>query len=239
MTDAPDEIAPSDDLRLVEALLFASAEPLADSTLREHLGDAADLGGILAQLEAHYRTRGVNLVRVAEGWALRTAPDLSGRLQRMAVQPRKLSRAAMETLSVIAYHQPMTRAEIESIRGVATSKGTIDLLLETGWIRPGRRRQTPGRPLTWMTTPAFLDHFGLASLDALPGLEELRSAGLLDTRPAIATLPGARLGEGDDEGTAVDGTRNPLVDEEERDADTPLLAPQPGPGQSDPPSSQG
>lgn len=175
-------------VRLVEALLFAASEPLGDAVLRSRLPEDADLAAILADLERLYEGRGVNLVRIAEGWAFRTAPDLASRMRITRDMPRKPSRAAVETLSIIAYHQPVTRAEIESIRGVTTSKGTLDILMEAGWIRPGRRRETPGRPLTWITTKAFLDHFGLISLEELPGVEELKSAGLLDTRPAIDTL---------------------------------------------------
>ncbi len=175
-------------VRLIEALLFAAAEPLSDAVLRARLPEEADLAAVLADLGRLYEGRGVNLVRIAEGWALRTAPDLTSRIRLSKDVPRKPSRAAIETLSIIAYHQPVTRAEIESIRGVTTSKGTLDLLMEAGWVRPGRRRATPGRPLTWITTKEFLDHFSLASLDDLPGVDELKSAGLLDTRPAIDTL---------------------------------------------------
>ena len=177
-------------VRLVEALLFASAEPVDEVALATRLPDGADLPSILGHLVDHYRPRGVNLVKIGAGWALRTAPDLRDRLRLEVAVPRRLSRAAVETLAIIAYHQPVTRAEIENIRGVATSRGTLDALLEAGWIRPGRRRQTPGRPLTWLTTPAFLDHFALASLDDLPGVDDLRAAGLLDRRPALVTLPG-------------------------------------------------
>ena len=175
-------------VRLVEALLFSAAEPLGDTVLRSRLPEEADLAAVLADLGRLYEGRGVNLVRIAEGWAFRTAPDLTPRMKISRDVPRKPSRAAVETLSIIAYHQPVTRAEIESIRGVTTSKGTLDILMEAGWVRPGRRRETPGRPLTWITTSAFLDHFGLASLEDLPGVEELKSAGLLDTRAAIDTL---------------------------------------------------
>ena len=175
-------------VRLVEALLFAAAEPLGDAVLRARLPEDADLAAVLADLGRLYEGRGVNLVRIAEGWAFRTAPDLSSRMKVSRDVPRKPSRAAVEMLAIIAYHQPVTRAEIESIRGVTTSKGTLDLLMEAGWVRPGRRRATPGRPLTWITTKDFLDHFGLVSVDDLPGVEELKSAGLLDTRPAIDTL---------------------------------------------------
>lgn len=182
-------------IRIVEALLFASATPLDDAALRARLPADADLPRLLDTLSEHYRGRGVVLTQVAGGWAFRTAPDLARDLRLEVPVPRKLSRAAVETLAIVAYHQPVTRAEIENIRGVATSRGTLDTLMETGWVRPGRRRQTPGKPLTWVTTPAFLDQFGLASLDTLPGVEELRAAGLLDSRPAIATLPGGRADE--------------------------------------------
>jgi|HigsolmetaAR203D_1030402.scaffolds.fasta_scaffold00033_60 segregation and condensation protein B len=182
-------------VRLVEALLFASAEPLEDAVLRDRLPPDADLARVMECLGEHYRGRGVQLVRVAKGWAFRTAPDLTAQLRIETPVVRKLSRAAVETLAIVAYHQPVTRAEIESIRGVATSKGTLDTLMEAGWIRPGRRRMTPGRPLTWVTTKGFLDHFGLASIDELPGVEELKAAGLLDSRPAITTLPGGRAEE--------------------------------------------
>ena len=198
-------------VRLVEALLFASTEPVDEAALAARLPDGADLSSILEHLVDHYRPRGVNLVKTGDGWALRTAPDLRDRLRLEVAVPRRLSRAAVETLAIIAYHQPVTRAEIENIRGVATSRGTLDALLEAGWIRPGRRRQTPGRPLTWLTTPAFLDHFALASLDDLPGVDDLRAAGLLDRRPALVTLPGTAPaspdGQAADEGaeTGLDG----------------------------------
>ena len=181
--------------RVIEAVLFAAAEPQSDATLQAYLPAGVDLSAILAELAAHYDGRGVNLVRVADGWAFRTAPDLAGQVRTERTETRRLSRAAVETMAVIAYHQPVTRAEIEAIRGVAVSKGTLDVLLEAGWVRPGRRRQTPGRPLTWLTTAAFLDHFGLASLDDLPGLADLKAAGLLDTRPAMAILPGGLAGQ--------------------------------------------
>ncbi|MEA1652315.1 SMC-Scp complex subunit ScpB [Nitrospirillum sp. BR 11164] len=178
----------AEQLRLVEAVLFASAEPVEEAALAARLGEGADLRGLLDELQAHYSHRGVHLVAAAGRWAFRTAPDLAPLLQRETEVTSRLSRAAVETLSIIAYHQPVTRAEIESIRGVATSKGTLDILMEAGWIKPGRRRETPGRPLTWLTTPAFLDHFGLESLRDLPGVDDLRAAGLLDARPAITTL---------------------------------------------------
>jgi segregation and condensation protein B len=170
--------------------LFASAEPLDERTLQARLPDDVDVGAALAQLKEEYASRGVNLVRVAGKWTFRTADDLSWLLSRESVETRKLSRAAIETLSIIAYHQPVTRAEIEEIRGVSTSKGTLDVLLETGWIRPRGRRKTPGRPLTFGTSDAFLAHFGLEQLTDLPGLDELKGSGLFDGRlPAGFTVP--------------------------------------------------
>jgi len=170
-------------LRLIEALLFAAAEPLGEDALARHLDEAADVSGLLRQLAESYAGRGVNLVRLAGGWAFRTAPDLAPKLRIERPVARKLSRAAVETLAVIAYHQPVTRAEIEEIRGVALGKGTIDVLMEAGWVRPKGRRAGPGRPLLWVTTPKFLVHFGLDSLHELPGVDELRAAGLLDLAP--------------------------------------------------------
>ncbi|MCH7889396.1 MAG: SMC-Scp complex subunit ScpB [Proteobacteria bacterium] len=170
------------DLRLLEALLFAASEPLDTATLSERLPPEADVGALIARLKDDYDGRGVNLVRVAGKWALRTAEDLAADLHRHVDVTRKLSRAAVETLAIIAYHQPVTRAEIEALRGVSLSRGTLDILVETGWVRPGRRRRTPGRPATWLTTDTFLNHFSLDSLDDLPGVEELRAAGLLDAR---------------------------------------------------------
>ncbi len=169
-------------LRILEALLFASAEPLAAADLAPHLGEGADVEGLLRKLAEHYAGRGVNLVRRADKWAFRTASDLEFLLRREQTDVKPLSRAALETLAIIAYHQPATRAEVEEVRGVATGKGTLDLLMETGWIRMRGRRRTPGRPVTYGTTEAFLDHFGLESLADLPGLEELKGAGLLSGR---------------------------------------------------------
>ena len=175
-------------LRLVEAILFASSEPVDEARLAARLPEGTDVGDLLAELEAVYRNRGVNLVRAAGGWHLRTAPDLAPHLALERTVARKLSRAAIETLAIIAYHQPVTRADIEEIRGVATSKGTLDLLLETGWIRMRGRRKAPGRPVTYGTTPAFLEHFGFDAIDDLPGLEELKGAGFLEGRlpPGLA-----------------------------------------------------
>jgi segregation and condensation protein B len=169
-------------LRLLEALLFAASVPLDEKTLKARLPEDVDLRASLQALQAEYAPRGVNLVRIGNKWTFRTATDLSWLLTKEAVVPKKLSRAAIETLSVIAYHQPVTRAEVEEIRGVVMSKGTFDVLMETGWIRPRGRRKTPGRPITYGTTESFLSHFGLESLTHLPGLEELKGSGLLDGR---------------------------------------------------------
>lgn len=173
--------------RMIEAILFAAAEPVSVADLAARLPAGADVAEALQHLRARYAGRGVHLVRIGEGWAMRTAPDLGWLMQREQTETRRLSRAAIETLAIVAYHQPVTRAEIEEIRGVAVSRGTIDQLLELEWIRLGRRRMTPGRPVTFVVTDTFLDHFGLESARDLPGLGELRAAGLLDSRP----MPGA------------------------------------------------
>jgi len=179
-----------EDLRLLEALLFASAEPLDEATLAARLPDGVDVQAALSRLQDEYAARGVNLVRIAGKWTFRTANDLAWLLARDVVETRKLSRAALETLAIIAYPQPVTRAEIEDIRGVSMSRGTLDVLLETGWIRPRGRRKAPGRPITFGTTEAFLAHFGLESVSALPGLDELKGVGLMDARlPAGFTVP--------------------------------------------------
>ena len=167
-------------LRIVEAILFATAEPVDVSHLKGFLPEGTDIAGLLTDLQANYANRGVNLVEVAGKWLFRTSDDLSYLLRREKVEERKLSKAAMETLAIIAYHQPVTRAEIEDIRGVAISKGTLDQLLEIGWVRMRGRRKTPGRPVTYGTTDAFLSHFGLNEVGDLPGLQELKGAGLLD-----------------------------------------------------------
>ena len=176
-----------DSIRLIEAVLFASTEPLGDEELAGRL-EGGDVMPVLAVLRDHYAERGVQLIRVAGKWTFRTAPDLAGRLAVERTSPRKLSRATLETLAIVAYHQPVTRAEIEEIRGVSVSRGTLDILMEAGWVAPGRRRRTPGRPLTWATTETFLVHFGLEDLDELPGIEEMRAAGLLDARSATAVV---------------------------------------------------
>ena len=176
--------------RMVEALLFASPAPLTLAEMAARMPAGADPAEALRRLRARYVGRGVELARLGEGWAFRTAADLGFLMQHHTVEQRRLSRAATETLAIVAYHQPVTRAEIEEIRGVAVSRGTLDQLIETGWVRLGRRRQTPGRPVTFVVTEAFLDHFGLASTQDLPALAELRAAGLLDSRPAGLDLAG-------------------------------------------------
>ncbi|MHC5230536.1 SMC-Scp complex subunit ScpB [Brucella sp. LJL56] len=176
--------------RIVEAIVFASSEPVSERALAERLPANVEVAPVLKHLQKIYETRGVHLVQVGGAWAFRTAPDLAFLMSREAVQQRKLSRAAMEVLAVIAYHQPVTRAELEDIRGVETSKGTLDVLMETGWIKLRGRRRTPGRPVTYGTTESFLDHFGLPEIRDLPGLEELRGAGLLSARmPSSFAVP--------------------------------------------------
>jgi len=179
-----------EELRLLEALLFAASEPLDEKTLARHLSAGVDLRASLKRLQVEYAPRGVNLVHIAHRWTFRTANDLAWLLTHEAVEPKKLSRAAIETLAIIAYHQPVTRAEIEDIRGVSAAKGTLDVLLETGWIRPRGRRKAPGRPLTYGTTAAFLAHFGLETLSDMPGLDDLKGSGLFDgTLPAGFSVP--------------------------------------------------
>lgn len=173
---------PREQERMVEAVLFASAEPVSAADLAARLPRGCDVAAALAALADSYRGRGVEVVRVGQAWAIRTAADLAFLMRRETIESRRLSRAAIETLAIIAYHQPASRAEIEEIRGVSVSRGTLDQLLELDWIRLGRRRETPGRPVTFVTTEAFLDHFGLSSPRDLPGLGELRAAGLLDNR---------------------------------------------------------
>ncbi len=190
-------------LRVLEALLFASTEPLDANSLLAYMGEGANIGELLLVLQARYADRGVNLVQRGDKWAFRTAEDLGFLLRRDEHESRPLSRAALETLSIIAYHQPATRAEIEEVRGVATGKGTLDLLMEAGWIRMRGRRRTPGRPVTYGTTDAFLDHFGLESLGDLPGLDELKGSGLLSGRlPPNLQIPlpfdGATLRDDED-----------------------------------------
>ena len=196
-------------LRRLEALLFAASRPLSEAELAARLGEEEDIAGQIRQLQTVYANRGVNLVKVADGWAFRTAPDLAGLLAEERTQERKLSQAAMETLAIIAYHQPVTRAEIEEIRGVAVAKGTLDILIESGWVRLRGRRRVPGRPVTFGTTAAFLDQFSLGAITDLPGLDDLKGAGLLEgTPPAGFSVPVPR----DDD--ALDEDEDPLDDDD-------------------------
>lgn len=216
-------------LRILEALLFAASEPLDEEKLGRHLKDGDDIVALLADLQQAYASRGINLIKVAGKWAFRTAEDLAYLLERHALEERRLSKAALETLAIIGYHQPVTRAEIEEIRGVTTSKGTLDVLMETGWIRPRGRRRAPGKPVTYGTTEDFLIHFGLDSIKDLPGLAELKGAGLLDSNlpPGFAVpeptdiaalmpdeLP---LDAADEEETAELPFDEPLLDDDEHD----------------------
>lgn len=176
-------------LRVLEAILFAASAPLDEKTIALHMargpvGEGADVPALVAMLREQFASRGVEIIEIGGRFSLRTAADLADYLKTETVKPVKLSRAMSEVLAIIAYHQPVTRAEVETIRGVVTSKGTLDYLMALGWVRPGRRRESPGRPLTWITTPAFLDHFGLGSTNDLPGVDELRAAGLLDAQAA-------------------------------------------------------
>jgi segregation and condensation protein B len=191
MSDSGGEpVARPEALRLLEALLFASAEPLDESTLAKQLPDGVDVKEALRLLQAEYAPRGVNLVRIGRKWTFRTAADLSWLLTKETTETRKLSRAAVETLAIIAYHQPVTRAEIEEIRGVQAAAGTLDVLLKTGWIRPRGRRKAPGRPITYGTTEGFLSNFGLEEIGDLPGLEELKGSGLIEgSLPAGFAVP--------------------------------------------------
>lgn len=207
MNDRPDNPPPPEPseaeeraaraLRIAEAVVFAAGRPVSAEALAAQLPEGAGVERCLAELVALYRHRGVQLVEVAGGWTFRTAPDLADRLTVYKTVRRRLSRAALETLAIVAYHQPVTRAEVEDIRGVGLSRGTLDLLLEAGWIAPRGRRRSPGRPITWVSTPAFLEHFGLSRLDDLPNLEELKAAGFL---------------------TAAAAPEEAASDEEERDA---------------------
>ncbi len=213
----PERFEQAPDLtRVVEAILFASADPVSEADLAARMPEGADVAGILATLEADYRERGVNLVQVAGAWCMRTAPDLGFLLHKERVEPRKLSRAAIETLAIIAYHQPVTRAEIEDLRGVSVSKGTLDLLLEVGWARMRGRKPVPGRPITYGTTDAFLEHFGLAEVTDLPGLEEMKAAGLLDWRlpPDFAVPTPTQQGDMEGDGELGEDDREYLEEDE-------------------------
>ncbi|MGL4241617.1 MAG: SMC-Scp complex subunit ScpB, partial [Beijerinckiaceae bacterium] len=200
-------------VRIAEALLFAAREPLSDEVLAAALPAGVTVKEVVAHIETHYAARGVNLLRIGKGWTFRTAPDLAYLMSKHVEEPRKLSRAAVETLSIIAYHQPVTRAEIEEIRGVATAKGTLDVLLEAGFVRMRGRRKTPGRPITFGTTEGFLSQFGLSSVGDLPGLDELKSAGMFDGR-----LPGGLVVPLPTDDPALTADEDPL------DGDPMLLA---------------
>ena len=189
--------------RMIEAILFASAEPVTVRELEARMPHGCDAAEAIVHLRKRYEGRGVNLSKVGDAWTMRTSPDLGYLMQKETVETRKLSRAAIETLAIIAYHQPVTRAEIEEIRGVSVSRGTVDQLLEMEWIRFGRRKMTPGRPVTFVVTQNFLGHFGLETARDLPGLKELRSAGLLENRPPPGTVPGP--GDMDDEDNTNEG----------------------------------
>lgn len=189
--------------RMIEAVLFATSEPVTLKELEARMPHGSDAGEAMVYLRKRYEGRGVQVQKIDDGYALRTAADLGFLMQKETVEVRKLSRAAIETLAIIAYHQPATRAEIEEIRGVSVSRGTVDQLLELEWIRFGRRKMTPGRPVTFVVTQGFLDHFGLENARDLPGLKELRSAGLLENRPPPSLLPA--VGEPEDEEEAATG----------------------------------
>lgn len=221
MVDADEDLGALDSLfeappldeqeRMVEAILFASAEPITVVDLNARMPHGSDAAKALEMLKARYEGRGVNVRKSGDGWAIRTSPDLGFLMTKETVETRRLSRAAIETLTIIAYHQPATRAEIEEIRGVSVSRGTLDQLFELEWIRLGRRRMTPGRPVTYVVTQTFLDHFGLESTKDLPGLKELRASGLLDSRPP----PGAEPDEG---GVKSDDQAEMFAEDEEADA---------------------
>jgi segregation and condensation protein B len=199
-----DAMERTEELRILEALLFAADEPLDEKVLAARMPLGCDVRALLLELQSEYANRGVNIVRVGGKWSLRTASDLAWLLTRETVVTRKLSRAAIETLAIVAYHQPVTRAEIEEIRGVVVSSGTLDVLMEAGWTQPKGRRETPGRPVTWATTEHFLVHFGLGDRNDLPGIEELKAAGLIGPRPdftlseASALPPAAEEAEDED-----------------------------------------
>lgn len=199
----------NNDIRLLEAIIFASDKPLQVSDMMQWFPTIQDveIHASLKSLKQDYAGRGMELHDNGGFWSFKTAADLGESLNMEVEVERKLSRAAMETLAIIAYHQPLTRAEIENIRGVATGRGTLDILIESGWVKPGRRRETPGRPLTWVTTSGFLSHFGLETVTDLPGIDDLKSAGLLDRRPAVQTVPlSGELFDEDDEDAQNSGT---------------------------------
>jgi segregation and condensation protein B len=213
---AEDLAITQEDVRLVEAILFAAPQAIGVSQIAERFPAARArlIPDILDIIKSHYEGRGVNLVQRESKYALRTSSDLGDALRLEKEQPKKFTRAAMETMAVVAYHQPVTRAEIENIRGVATSPGALDALMEAGWIKPGKRREVPGRPVTWLTTQSFLDHFGLERLGDLPGLEDLKAAGLLDKRPAIEAMPQTGDLFGGDSENAKDELAQDITDED-------------------------
>lgn len=232
--EVPEDLAlTQDDVRLVEAILFASSSAVTTAMIAERFPKerVSLIPDVLEYLKEQYANRGVNLVQRDNRWALRTATDLGDQLRLEKEQPKKFTRAAMETMAIIAYHQPVTRAEIENIRGVATSPGALDALMEAGWIKPGKRREVPGRPVTWLSTQGFLDHFGLEKIEDLPGMDELKAAGLLDKRPAVEAMPTADMfdGEAKAEHDPQEVTDEDLIgkatEEGERaeDLDTPVL----------------
>ncbi len=219
--DADRQRRTAEDLRVLEALLFAVADPVTERSITERLGTGADVPALLEQLRMQYQGRGVELMQANGRWFFRTAPDVTDRLRLEKLVPRKLSRAAIETLAIIAYHQPVTRAEIEEIRGVIVSSGTVDILLEEGWIKPRGRKQVPGRPVMWGTSNAFLDHFGLESIQDLPGIDELKAAGLLDSKRGVSAY-------------ATRGAETLLFDTEESDeALEPLMDGESEPAEGD------
>ena len=201
MTDSPQSTEPTsapttEYVRMAEALLFAASEPLDEESIAARLPDDADVAAVLAQLVADYTPRGINLVQVAGKWQFRTAADLRHLLERHISQVRRMSRAAVETLAIVAYHQPVTRADIEDIRGVSLSKGSLEVLLEAGWVIPKGRRKTPGKPVLYATSDTFLEHFGLESMTDLPGLDELKATGMLQREPPMPTALEQASGEG-------------------------------------------
>jgi segregation and condensation protein B len=211
--------------RLCEAMIFASTVPVTNEVLEEKIGSPEVVASVMEQVQEDYRGRGVECVQIAGGWMFRTSPDLGKDINITVQVRRKLPRVAAETLAIIAYHQPVTRAEVESIRGVATARETLDALMELGWVRPGKRRETPGKPLTWITTEAFLRYFGLASIKDLPGVQELREAGLLDARPVLA---GFDSSDAEDAASTEDGEETErleyLPDTLDDDAQEPVKA---------------
>ena len=212
------DIPPLDEQeRMVEAILFAASAPQTAKQMLARLPQGCDVAEVVSALQTRYKNRGVRVVKVGDGWAFRTAPDLGFLMRKDRVEARKLSRAAMETLAIVAYHQPVTRGEIEEIRGVAVSRGTLDVLLELDWIKLGRRRASPGRPVTFLVTETFLDHFGLESVGDLPGLKELRDSGLLDNAPPSGLMEAAfgQPDNADGEGVRLDEDEDEDLDEDE------------------------